>query len=194
MPELYYLEKNAITPEEIDALLKYIDGHLEEDYRDYYDHAAFEWSDMYHSPELEHQAMRKAIKICYDTFTKNYEFTYNRFELKRFFGNVMHAGALNEPHDDDGDVYPGRTDIEEHYSAVLMLTGDYEGGELFFQHHDVSIRLEPGDLIMFRGNAANLHGVRKVTSGKRVNMIIFFRNRPVEEEVRDDDWDRLISS
>jgi predicted 2-oxoglutarate/Fe(II)-dependent dioxygenase YbiX len=107
---------------------------------------------------------------------------YNRFELKRVFGNVMLEGAINEAHDDDGDRYPGKPAVEEHYSAVLMLNNDYEGGELYFEHHGVQVRLEAGDLIMFRGNAENLHGVRQVTSGKRVNAIIFFRNHPTDSE------------
>lgn len=194
MSELYYLEKNTLTQAEISALLDHINSNLEDDYRPNYQHAGFTHWDLYRSPNLEYQAMKKIIKLCYDTFTKNYEFKYNRFELKRFFGNVMHKGAINEPHDDDGDVYPGKPDIEEHYSAILMLSGDYTGGELYFEHHNKSVRLEPGDLIMFRGNAENLHGVREVLTGKRENIIIFFRNRPVEEDIEDEDWDALIAS
>lgn len=193
MGQLYYLEKNTLSPEEMDAILAHIDNNLEDDHRDHYQHAGFSMWDLYRSDGLEYKAMRKIIKLCYDTFTKNYNFKYNRFELKRFFGNVMHPGAVNEAHDDDGDVYPDKPDIEEHYSAILMLTDNYSGGELFFQHHGVSIRLDAGDLIMFRGNAANLHGVTEVLSGKRSNIIIFFRNRPVDHEINDADWDALIS-
>lgn len=194
MPELYYLEKNALSQEEINAVLEYIDNNLEEDYRDHYQHAGFGQWDLYRSLSPEYKAMRKIIKLCHDTFIKNYKFKYNRFELKRFFGNVMSAGAVNDPHDDDGDVYPDKPLIEEHYSAILMLSGEYTGGELYFVHHGVEIRLEPGDLIMFRGNAANLHGVREVLSGRRANVIIFFRNVPVEHDIDDPDWDALISS
>jgi hypothetical protein len=41
---------------------------------------------------------------------------------------------------------------------------------------------------MFRGNAENLHGVREVTSGKRINVIIFFRNIPVDPKPQRDFW------
>ena len=57
-----------------------------------------------------------------------------------------------------------------------MLNSDYEGGELFFEHHGIQVKLEAGDLIMFRGNAENLHGVRTITSGKRYNFIFFYRD------------------
>jgi predicted 2-oxoglutarate/Fe(II)-dependent dioxygenase YbiX len=88
----------------------------------------------------------------------------------------MGTGADNPPHDDDGDVYPGKPNNEEHYSCILMLNSDYEGGELYFPLHDIEVKLEAGDFIMFRGNSANLHGIKKISSGKRVNMVIFFRN------------------
>lgn len=194
MPDLYYLEKNVLSKEEMDDLIAFIDKNLEPDYRPGYEHAGMTVQDVYHSDDKIYDSLRKAVKICSETFTKNYTFSYNRFELKRLFGNVMHPGAFNEPHDDDGDVYPGKPDIEEHYSAILMLTDNYQGGDLHFVHHDTNVRLEAGDLIMFRGNAKNLHGVTEVTDGRRVNVIIFFRNYPLNDDIVDDEWEAFINS
>jgi hypothetical protein len=151
MSELYYLKQNAISPEEITTLIAYIKNNLTKDYRDHYQHAGILMHDFYESPDLEFQALRKVIEICRKTFIENYSFNYDKFELKRLFGNVMGQGAINEAHDDDGDRYPNKPVIEEHYSAVLMLSSDYTGGELFFQHHNKEIKLEPGDLINFAG-------------------------------------------
>jgi len=189
MPSLYYLEKNVLSSEECAAAAKYIEDHSEDDYRDHYKHSGMLLYDVL-AGELPDELVpiRKAVKLAGKTFLANYEFTYNRFELKRLFGNIMYEGAINEPHDDDGDVYPGKNDIEEHYSCILMLNSEYEGGELYFEHHGVEVRLEAGDLIMFRGNAANLHGVREVLSGKRVNVIIFFRNFELDRDYDEDIW------
>jgi predicted 2-oxoglutarate/Fe(II)-dependent dioxygenase YbiX len=74
-----------------------------------------------------------------------------------------------------------------------MLTSDYSGGELYFEHHGVELKLDAGDLIMFRGNADNLHGVREVISGQRANVIIFFRNYPMDMDIDDDKWLELVS-
>lgn len=191
---LYYLIKNAISDEEIEALLKYISDNQEDDYRPHYRHTGISIQDFYADRIPEVVPLKKVIKACYETFTENYKFNYNRFELKRLFGNTMARGAVNEAHDDDGDVYPGKPEVEEHYSAVLMLSSDYTGGELYFEHHNVEVRLEAGDLIMFRGNAENLHGVREVLSGDRVNVIIFFRNYQIESKIDGDDWQDLVSS
>jgi predicted 2-oxoglutarate/Fe(II)-dependent dioxygenase YbiX len=75
-----------------------------------------------------------------------------------------------------------------------MLNSEYTGGELFFPHHNKEVRLEAGDLIMFRGNAENLHGVRKVLSGSRVNVIIFFRNYPKDSPSDNSEWLDFINS
>ena len=191
---LYYLVKNALPAAEIDALHKYVHVGTEPDRRPNYTHKGITIQDFYEAASPEILSLHRVIEICHKTFTKNYTFKYNRFELKRLFGNIMSVGALNEAHDDDGDVYPGKPEIEEHYSAILMLTSDYSGGELYFEHHGVELKLDAGDLIMFRGNAANLHGVREVLSGERANVIIFFRNYPTDVDIDDDEWLELSST
>jgi len=52
----------------------------------------------------------------------------------------------------------------------LFLTDDYEGGELYFQDYDVSLKPEIGDLVFFPGYYTR-HGVRQVTSGVRINIL-----------------------
>jgi hypothetical protein len=190
MPELFYLQRNVLSESEIESLLDYVtlSTDAEEDYRPFYEHKGISIQDFYSSTDPEVESLRRVIIECYKTFTKNYEFNFNRFELKRLFGNVMNKGAVNEAHDDDGDIYPGKPDAEEHYSAILMLSSEYGGGELYFEHHDVEVKLNAGDLIMFRGNAENLHGVREVTSGIRVNVVIFFRNYHQEHPIDGDEW------
>lgn len=193
MPELFYLEKNVLTQEECSALAKHFEDTSEDDYRPHYKHSGILLYDILAGEvPAPVEPVRRALKVANKVFTENYKFTYNRFELKRLFGNIMYTGAVNEHHDDDGDVYPGKMDIEEHYSCILMLNSDYTGGELYFEHHNKEVRLEAGDLIMFRGNAANLHGVREVLSGKRINVIIFFRNFTFDGVYDKDIWQEFI--
>lgn len=178
MTEIYHIIENALTPGRCAELTrKFIEeADSSFDQRFGYRHYGLKENNMRDPNYHGYDDLKDAITSAYNYFLDNYEMKYNTFELKRLFGNVMSKGAINEQHDDDGDVYPGKPDVEEHYSCILMLNSEYEGGELYFQHHNIEVKLKAGDLIMFRGNAANLHGVREVLSGERVNIIIFFRN------------------
>jgi hypothetical protein len=176
---VYTLVKNVISKERCEQIAAEMLAGADPDFdaRDGYSHFGIESRDLRETPDnLPHPELIDAIAIAYNHFLDNYKMNYNTFDLKRAFGNVMATGSENLAHDDDGDVYPDKPDVEEHYSCILMINSGYEGGELFFQHHGLEVKLKAGDLIMFRGNAANLHGVRPITSGSRVNYILFFRN------------------
>jgi hypothetical protein len=79
----------------------------------------------------------------------------------------MDTGAINHAHDDDGDKYPGKPDIEEHYSAVLMLNSDYEGGELYFPNQGIQFKPKAGAAYFFPGDMNYIHGVTETKSGIR---------------------------
>jgi hypothetical protein len=188
MSKVFYLEKNVITPEERESLISMILEDLQADQRPHYMGKGFQNHDLFNLGNESHEPLRKVVKICGDTFLDKYSMNHNHFELHRLFGNVMDTGAINHPHDDDGDNYPDKPENTECYSAILMLNNEYEGGELYFPNQKEEIRLDAGDLVMFRGNAENLHGVREVTGGKRINVIIFFRNIPVDPKPQRDFW------
>lgn len=115
------------------------------------------------------------LALSSEFFQSNYKMDH-KFELKRVFGNIMKIGAEVNSHDDDGDIYEGKPAIEKHYSGLLFFNDDYEGGELYFENLGVELKPEPGDLVLFRGDARRLHGVREVSAGYRANLIIFFRD------------------
>ena len=78
-------------------------------------------------------------------------------------------GEEMEPHIDDvGTIY-------NHISSVLYLNDNYEGGEIFFPQHDITVKPLQGDLICFPGNLNYKHGVKKVDSGFRYTMTAWFR-------------------
>jgi predicted 2-oxoglutarate/Fe(II)-dependent dioxygenase YbiX len=178
MTSVYALVENVISEERCKEIANDIVAGADQslDTREGYGHYGVSIREIRESKDFHHPELVEAISIAYQHFLDNYKMNYNTFELKRLFGNVMAEGSENVAHDDDGDDYPDKPEVEEHYSCILMLNSDYEGGELFFEHHGLEVKLKAGDLIMFRGNAENLHGVRKITSGSRINYILFFRN------------------
>ena len=111
-----------------------------------------------------------------EEFIKNNFIIENSFDLKRCFAHVMDTGAEIEPHIDDGDIYENKPKQEKHYSAVIVLNDDYNGGEFYFTNLNEPVSLSAGSMIIFRGDTLRKHGVTKVTSGYRVSIPIFFRD------------------
>lgn len=172
----YKLVKNVLSPEQCSAYRDWIERYaIKDQFRPGYRLASIPPADIENDENTFLQPLKVVLQKASKYFTSNYTMEHT-FDMKRMYGNIMDTGSINPAHDDDGDYYEGKPQIEKHYSCILMLNSDYEGGELYFEHHGLQVKLEEGDLIMFRGNAENLHGVRRITSGRRFNFIFFFRD------------------
>lgn len=172
----YTLVKGVLTPAQCEAYKTWIEKYATKDaFRAGYKLATIPVDDFYNESYSFLQPLRVVVDKVEKHFRNTYDIKYT-FDMKRLYGNIMDTGSENPAHNDDGDHYDGKPDVELHYSSILMLNSDYEGGELYFEHHGVQVKLEAGDLIMFRGNAENLHGVRTVKEGRRFNFIFFFRD------------------
>lgn len=122
------------------------------------------------------QELNKIIKFAEKFIKNNFKLEENILELKRFFFHTMLEGARIEPHADDGDIYEGKKENEKHYSAVLVLNNDYEGGKMFFPYLKKEHKLKAGSLIIFPGDKKRTHGVETIEKGLRISMPIFFKN------------------
>jgi Rps23 Pro-64 3,4-dihydroxylase Tpa1-like proline 4-hydroxylase len=67
----------------------------------------------------------------------------------------------------------GRTSYN-HMASLIYLNDDYEGGEIEFPTHNVSLKLSAGSLIMFPGNEHYPHEVKPILSGYRYTMPLWF--------------------
>jgi len=71
----------------------------------------------------------------------------------------------------------------KHYSSLIYLNDDYEGGELYFPEYDFAIKPEVGTLICFRGDENTLHGVKKVTDGIRYTISLFWEDLEYKNKI-----------
>jgi len=71
----------------------------------------------------------------------------------------------------------------KHYSSLIYLNEDYEGGELYFPEHNFYIKPEIGTLICFKGDENNLHGVKKVESGIRYTISLFWEDTEYRNKI-----------
>ena len=79
------------------------------------------------------------------------------------------------------------TDIENnikyawsgHISNLLYLNDNYSGGELYFPHHKIKIKPEPGMLVSFPGNWFNRHGIMPASDFRyAINIFLKISNFP----------------
>lgn len=66
------------------------------------------------------------------------------------------------------------TDPSIRYAAIIYLNDNYVDGELFFVNKDITLRPNPGSLVIFPGNDEYNHGVKHVGDGPIRYVIVGF--------------------
>ncbi len=121
-------------------------------------------------------------------FKESVEFIFNR----KVKANTSHAqkwdvGGFAAAHSDNSDFdgNPNSFQINK-YVGILYLNNDYEGGELYFPEHDISIKPNAYSFISFPGGVENIHGVTEITKGTRYTMVSFwdFEESTYSEELQ----------
>ena len=115
------------------------------------------------------------------------DFYNDRVDPRVIFFSKMIEGSFIDPHFDnylnDGQkVYPHGTEktiidkigFKTDYSGLLYLNDSYEGGEINFTQYDIKLKPKPGTFIFFEGNKNTMHGVNKIISGERINLVSFY--------------------
>lgn len=76
-----------------------------------------------------------------------------------------------------GCHYDGMTSTGRAVSAICYLNNDYEGGELEFPHFNLTIKPEPGMLLLFPSNFAYAHIAHPIKSGTKYAIVTWLRDR-----------------
>lgn len=86
------------------------------------------------------------------------------------------VGSSANPHSDNSDFEGNPTEGFDNlkYVGILYLNDDYEGGDLFFPEHSISIHPNAGSMYIFSGGVENIHGVTEITSGTRYSIVSFW--------------------
>lgn len=86
------------------------------------------------------------------------------------------VGSSANPHSDNSDFDGNPTEGFDNlkYVGILYLNNDYEGGDLFFPEHGISIHPNSGSMYIFSGGVENIHGVTEITSGTRYSIVSFW--------------------
>lgn len=79
------------------------------------------------------------------------------------------SGSFQFPHADNTH-YPNY-----HIGSIIYLNSNYEGGELFFPQHEITLKPVSGQAFAFPGDSYYLHGVKEITDGVRYTIPTFWK-------------------
>jgi hypothetical protein len=96
--------------------------------------------------------IEKAVKFFLET---------EDIEFSKFKGHLHRKGAFSPPHGHE----PASA------VAILSLNSDYQGGDLTIPKYDISMKLEPLSLYIFKEGKEVSHGVSLVESGDRQTLV-----------------------
>lgn len=173
----YTIIKGYMDKDFCKELGKYFLNNQEEDPREFY--ATFGlgsinefFKEEYKKSFDPNKKLLEMVHFSYDFFSKNY-LMKGDFAINRSHGNLMFPGAILHDHEDDRLMNQSLDELGSRtYVAGLFLTDDYEGGEIVFNNTE-AYHPEAGDLVLFPGWYTR-HGVNKVTSGVRINILTHF--------------------
>jgi hypothetical protein len=132
-----------------------------------------------HFLENTDEAIMKCLDIYYFNNPHLNDLNYKLAQLTYYYRRG--AGEGYGDHTDftrlpDDTFSPVQATILGYYSDP----DEYEGGEIFFNDYDVSIKPEAGSIVIFGDKV--LHGVEEVTSGRRTLSSVFLVKNKIWEK------------
>jgi hypothetical protein len=111
-----------------------------------------------------YNSLEMAFEMCYERYMDAHKIDKSKYNLET--SNIpvkkWQVGASMGPH---ADGYDGDASLA--FSLVCYLNEDYEGGEISFPKHNITIKPKKGSLIMFPSQNPFIHEVKPIINGDR---------------------------
>ncbi len=112
-----------------------------------------------------YNSLEMAFDMCFARYLERHP-NLNPLDYKLDTENITvkkwQVGSNMGPH---ADGYDGNTNLA--FSLVAYINDDYEGGEINFPDHNITIKPKKGSLIIFPSQVPFVHEVKTVISGDR---------------------------
>ncbi len=108
------------------------------------------------------------VNVALDKSLRHYESVWNfNINYKEAFNFVKYLpGEFFKVHADHGPYYTCTV------SAVVYLNDDYEGGEIEFPRHNLTLKPKAGDIILFPSNFVYEHASLNISSGIKYSVVV----------------------
>jgi len=129
--------------------------------------------------KIQNFEIKKLIDSYRFLFTQLVYNHYKQIVYPHFTDLVLwREGMKMAFHKDNG--YEGKSEDQfrmRHYSMVVYLNSDYEGGETVIKvdgKPDYISKPKTGSIVIFKSNEECIHGVNEVTEGTRITLPLWF--------------------
>lgn len=115
-----------------------------------------------------------SLNACMEKIIYDYRGIYNISDISADSWTLLRyePGNMFHDHFDDAPHY-GRI-----VSVTVMLNDDYEGGELVFKNHDITITPKAGTIVVFPSTYAFFHRVNPIIRGNRQSAVRWYTYSP----------------
>lgn len=120
-------------------------------------------------PEHILDMLDKVFTLVYAKATELYDVAIDPFHKKGLHLVKFVEGFFLNPHVDT------LSDESLHIASVYYINDDYEGGEIRFPDHNLTIKPEANSLVIFPGNENYLHEVIKIAKNNRYSSATWFK-------------------
>lgn len=182
---------NFLTEDEVQAVLnyeKYLDEYSLWDHGDKVGDPLSQWSDRflgavnlrYEQKGFGKPSDLKMLDLLISIRKRIKEEIKKAYNLDNVYADSLNL--IKWPH---GYVQPAHSDYENfglephiynwrQVGCVVYLNDDFDGGNIHFPQHGVSIPVKPGMLAFFPGDVHHAHGVERVLNGSRYTLSSFW--------------------
>ncbi len=173
--------ENAFDREVCENLIRLYETHKQcTDVSDYSGHPVVYWTHVENAP-MATALFQHLVGVCGRQIWRRL-LPHQAVFLETAILSAMDVGGKHPRHADNsaenalGAWIPNHTP-DRAISAICYLNSDFEGGELTFEQHALTIKPRRGLLVMFPSTAGYVHEVLPVKSGRRYTASLWFTGK-----------------
>ena len=102
-----------------------------------------------------------------------------KYNIRESFFHEGYSILKYGPNEEYRQHYDSGTEMGRILSVLIYLNSDYTGGELEFPYFGITIKPEPGMMLVFPSNYAYAHIAKPVTSGTKYALVTWIKDRQV---------------
>lgn len=177
--DLIYLFEDIVDVDICDRILEFYNNNFTNDINDTSKLPWFE-DNTYYWNHLQNLEIGGDVELCRDIMLDACNLSYNKECFPNTTTLVMwKPGKSMAAHRDNGYEDDKDDFFMREYTGVLYINDDYMGGETFIlkegsTEEEINYKPKKASLLLFKSDDTCVHGVKRVLSGNRLTLSMWF--------------------